>query len=92
VDLGEAGLISTPQPLLVPSSIGDERQEVYLKINLNLKEYVWRADYGKPMRTGHKQGEMQITCFSEIDTAPEAEQLFLLSCFGSEKQESRFLL
>jgi hypothetical protein len=44
------------------------------------------------MRTGHKQGEMQLTCFSEIGTAPEAEQLFLLSCLCAEKQELRFLL
>jgi hypothetical protein len=27
------------------------------------------------MRTGHKQGEMQLTCFSEIGTDPEREQL-----------------
>jgi apolipoprotein N-acyltransferase len=38
------------------------------------------------------QGEMRFTCFSEIGTAPEAEQLFLLSCLHSEKQECRFLL
>jgi hypothetical protein len=49
-------------------------------------------DYEKPMRTGHKQGEMQLTCFSEIGTAPEAAHLFLLSCLSSEKQERRFLL
>jgi hypothetical protein len=24
---------------------------------------VWRVDYEKPMRTGHKQGEMQLNCF-----------------------------
>jgi hypothetical protein len=41
----------------------------------------------KPMRTGHKQGKMQLTCFSKIGTTPEAEQLCLLSCLCSEKQE-----
>jgi hypothetical protein len=46
----------------------------------------------KPMRTKHKQGEMRLTCFSEIVTALEAEQLFLLSCLCSAKQEGRFLL
>jgi hypothetical protein len=25
---------------------------------------VWRVDYKKPMRTGHKQGKMQLSCFS----------------------------
>jgi hypothetical protein len=24
---------------------------------------LWRADYEKPMRTGHKQGEIQLNCF-----------------------------
>jgi hypothetical protein len=47
----------------------------------------------KLMRTGHKQGEMQLTCFSEIaQPRREAEQLFLLGCLHSEKQEHRFLL
>jgi hypothetical protein len=53
---------------------------------------LWRMDYEKPMRTGYKQGEMRLTCFSEIGTDPEAEQLHLLSCLRSEKQEHRFLL
>jgi hypothetical protein len=66
---------------------------------------MWRADYEKPMRTGHKQGETQLSCFSwdvylqaEIGTAlateeGNAEQLLLLSCLlRSEKQERRFLL
>jgi hypothetical protein len=53
---------------------------------------VWGANYEKPMKTGYKQGEMRLTCFSKIGTAPEAEQLFLLSCLHSEKQECRFLL
>jgi hypothetical protein len=53
---------------------------------------VWRVDYGKPMRTGHKQGEMRLTCFSESGTALETEQLFLLSCLSSAKEEHRFLL
>jgi hypothetical protein len=53
---------------------------------------LWRADYGKAMRTKQKQGEMRLTCFSEIGTAPEAERLFLLSCLHSEKQECRFFL
>jgi hypothetical protein len=55
------------------------------------------------MRTGHKQAEMQLNSFSqniylsaEIGTAPategeDAEQLLLLSCLHSEKQECRFL-
>jgi hypothetical protein len=42
------------------------------------------------MRTGHKQGELQLPCFSEIGTAREAEQLFLLSCLCSEKQNTGF--
>jgi hypothetical protein len=25
---------------------------------------LWRVDYEKPMRTGHKQGEMQLNSFS----------------------------
>jgi hypothetical protein len=25
---------------------------------------MWRVDYEKPMRTGHRQGEMQLSCFS----------------------------
>jgi hypothetical protein len=24
---------------------------------------LWRSDYEKPMRTGHKQGEMRLNCF-----------------------------
>jgi hypothetical protein len=39
------------------------------------------------MRTGHKEGEMQFACCFGISTAPEAEQLSLLS-LHSEKQES----
>jgi hypothetical protein len=34
----------------------------------------------KSMRTGHKQGEMWLTCFSKIGIAPAAEQLFLWNC------------
>jgi hypothetical protein len=30
---------------------------------------MWRVDYEKPLRTGHKQGKMQFTSFSEIGTA-----------------------
>jgi hypothetical protein len=56
------------------------------------RDGVWRADYGKPMRIGHKQGKMRLTCFSKIGTALEAEHLFLLRYFHSEKQECRFLL
>jgi hypothetical protein len=26
--------------------------------------WIWRVDYEKPMRTGHKEGEMQLNCFS----------------------------
>jgi hypothetical protein len=25
---------------------------------------VWRVDFEKPVRTGHKQGEMKLNCFS----------------------------
>jgi hypothetical protein len=28
------------------------------------KTKLWRADSEKPMRTGHKKGEMQLSCFS----------------------------
>jgi hypothetical protein len=42
------------------------------------------------MRTGHKQGKMWLTCFSEIGIPLEAEQLFLLNCLCSEKQEAGF--
>jgi hypothetical protein len=31
---------------------------------LKARGALWRADYEKPMRTGHKQGEMQLSCFS----------------------------
>jgi hypothetical protein len=30
----------------------------------NLMCSLWREDYEKPVRTGHKQGEMQLNCFS----------------------------
>jgi hypothetical protein len=46
----------------------------------------------KPMRTECKEGEMWLTCFSEIGMALEAEQLFLLNCLCSEKQVHRFIL
>jgi hypothetical protein len=29
-----------------------------------VSEDLWRVDYEKPVRTGHKQGEMQLNCFS----------------------------
>jgi hypothetical protein len=52
-------------------------------------------DYEKPMRTGHKQGKMQLNCFyllAEIGIALASKQLCLLSCLHSEKQEHSFLL
>jgi hypothetical protein len=33
-------------------------------ISNSLESYMWRADSEKPMRTGQKQGEMQLNCFS----------------------------
>jgi hypothetical protein len=30
---------------------------------VRLARELWRADCEKPMRTGHKQGEMQLNCF-----------------------------
>jgi hypothetical protein len=58
------------------------------------------VDYEKPMRTGHKQRRDAVHLLSsvgKIGTAlateeENAEQLLLLSCLHSERQEHRFLL
>jgi hypothetical protein len=59
---------------------------MHLKLSI-CGHWLWRMDYKKPMRTGHKQGKMQLTCFSKIGTALEVEQLCLLSCLHLEKQK-----
>jgi hypothetical protein len=37
-------------------------KRVFIKCKQNLS--LWITDYEKPMRTGHKQGEMQLSCIS----------------------------
>jgi hypothetical protein len=81
---------------IILKEMSQAQEDKYWMIQLH---EVWTVHYGKPLRTGRKQGEMWLNCFYllvKIGTASatngKAEQLHLLSCLCSEKQECRFLL